>query len=131
MDKKPDDDNPIKRSVREEFPSFVHGDTGTKGDDDLATKFLQSIDSVSIFQQQMCGQGYGGASILSVHVGGVQTKIYAIIPSTFVSFIRKRYELSIMPRYLYPSKSLQRYLGFQEQLEHNAPSCQRRNGDTP
>jgi len=59
--------------------SFVHADNGTKADD-LVTKFLDSIDSPGIIQYQMRGQGYDGASAMSGHVGGVQTRIRAIIP---------------------------------------------------
>ncbi|KAK2162265.1 hypothetical protein LSH36_101g05061 [Paralvinella palmiformis] len=54
--KKPDDDNLMKHSVREEFLSFVHADTDTKVDE-LATKFLESVYSAGIIQQQMGGQG--------------------------------------------------------------------------
>ena len=47
-----DDDNRTNDSVDEEFLRFVYGDTGSI-DDDNATKFLESIDSVGIIQQHI------------------------------------------------------------------------------
>ena len=69
--KNPDNDNRMKHSVCDEFLSFVHADTGTK--------FLESVDSAGIIQQQMHGLGYDGASVMSENVGGVKSRIRAII----------------------------------------------------
>jgi len=71
----------MKHSVHEKLPSFVHADTNTKADN-LATKFLESVDSAGIIQQQMCGQSYDGASVMSGYLSGVQTRIRAIISRT-------------------------------------------------
>ena len=71
--KKSDAGNRMKHSVREEFLSFVHAEIGTKADD-MATKILEVIDSMGILRQQKRGQGYDGASVMSGHVSGVQTR---------------------------------------------------------
>ena len=63
-----------KHLIREEFLTFVHACKGTNAEE-LTTKFLETIQSVGLSVNDMRAQGYDGASVMSGHVSGVQTRI--------------------------------------------------------
>ena len=48
---------------------------------ELTTKFLETIQSVGLLVNDMRAQGYDGASVMSGHVSGVQTRIRQVNPN--------------------------------------------------
>ena len=59
--------------IREEFLTFVHADKGTNAE--------ELIQSVGLSVNDMRAQGYDGASVMSGHVSGVQTRICQVNPN--------------------------------------------------
>ena len=74
------EDGKVKHFIREEFLTFVHADKGTNAEE-LTTKFLETIQSVGLSVNDMRAQGYDGASVMSGHVSGVQTRIRQVNPN--------------------------------------------------
>lgn len=70
VDKKEDG----KHYVREGFLTFVHAETGTTAEA-LTTQFLDALNKISLPVEMMRAQGYDGASVMSRHVNGVQTRV--------------------------------------------------------
>ena len=68
-----------KHYVREEFLTFVHADKGTRAEE-LATKFLETLQSIGLSVNDMRAQGYDDARVMSGHVSGVQTRIRRVNP---------------------------------------------------
>lgn len=68
-----------KHFIREEFLTFVHADKGTNAEE-LTTKFLETIQSVGLSVNDIRAQGYDGASVMSGHMSGVQTRIRQVNP---------------------------------------------------
>ena len=48
---------------------------------ELTTKFLETIQSVSLSVNDMRAQGHDDASVMSGHVSGVQTRIHRVNPN--------------------------------------------------
>ena len=69
-----------KHFIHEEFLTFVHADKGTNAEE-LTTKFLETIQSVGLLVNDIRAQGYDGASVMSGHVSGVQTRIRQVNPN--------------------------------------------------
>ena len=59
---------------------FVHADKGINAEE-LTTKFLETIQSVGLSVNDMRAQRYDGASVMSGHVSGVQTRIRQVNPN--------------------------------------------------
>ena len=62
-----------KHLIREEFLTFVHADKGTNAE--------ELSQSVGLSVNDMRAQGYDGASVMSGHVSGVQTRICQVNPN--------------------------------------------------
>lgn len=68
-----------KHYVHEEFLEFVHADKGTDAEE-LTAKLLETIQTVGLSVDDMRAQGYDGASVMSGHISGEQTRIRQVNP---------------------------------------------------
>ncbi|CAG2222785.1 unnamed protein product [Mytilus edulis] len=71
----------IKSEVREEFMGFVEPDKTDA--ENIAGNILTYLDKWGLEIEKLRGQGYDGASVMSGHVNGVQTRIRRTSPRAY------------------------------------------------